>query len=123
MEDGERATRKLLDREGNREGVGGGKGEEKGMYSGESDGVSDELGGTERNDCADLNEGDSAIETAVTEAYFQTSKIKYKTEGDEGPFLAQKKLHSCNFYFASCSVSFNGAMICSFPSASIIILI
>ena len=78
--------------EGNGEGDGGGKGEEKGMHFGESDGDSDGLGDTERNNSADVNEGYSAVETAVKEVYFQSSKIKYKTEGDEGPFLAPRNL-------------------------------
>ena len=51
---------------------GGDKGEEKGMDFGVSDSNSDGLGGTERNDCADVSEGYSAMEmeTAVKEAYF-----------------------------------------------------
>ena len=55
---------------------GGDKGEEKGMDFGVSDSNSDGLGGTERNDCADVSEGYSAMEmeTAVKEAYFQRSQ-------------------------------------------------
>ena len=42
------------------------------MDFGVSDSNSDGLGGTERNDCADVSEGYSAMEmeTAVKEAYF-----------------------------------------------------
>ena len=65
---------------------GGDKGEEKGMDFGVSDSNSDGLGGTERNDCADVNEWDSAIGTAMKGAHFQTSKIKYKLKGTRGHF-------------------------------------